>query len=49
MSVTPAAQEAEIGMILVWGQPGQKVSETPIWTKKPCVVVHAYDPSYKEA
>jgi hypothetical protein len=44
--VIPATWEAEIRKIVVQHQPGKKVSETPISTNKPAVVVHTCHPSY---
>jgi hypothetical protein len=38
-------REAEIGKIMVWGQPGQKVCESPISTNKLGIVVHACHPA----
>jgi hypothetical protein len=38
--------EVEIRRIIVCGQSGQKVSEIPISTNKPCVVAHFCNLSY---
>jgi hypothetical protein len=46
MLVIPAIYEAEMRRIMVQGQPGQKVSKTPISTYKMGIVVHICDPSY---
>jgi hypothetical protein len=45
--VTSATQEAEIGKIMIPGQPGQKVHETLFQQKKLGVVVCAFHLSYR--
>jgi hypothetical protein len=47
-SAIPSTQEADIGRMAVWGQPGQKVRHS-ISTNNPGVVVHSCDPSYMES
>jgi hypothetical protein len=42
----PATQDVEIRRIKVVGQPRQKVSQTPILTNNPGMVVCVYNPSY---
>jgi hypothetical protein len=44
MPVIPATQEVEIRKIEVQGQPGQKVSETPISANKQGMVACVCDP-----
>jgi hypothetical protein len=52
MPVIRNTQEAEIGKMMFWGQPGQKVNETPSQKKKKKklgIVAHAYHPKYAES
>jgi hypothetical protein len=46
MPIIPAIWEGEIRRIMVQGQPGQKVSETPISTNKLAMVVCICNPNY---
>jgi hypothetical protein len=45
----PSYLEAKIRRIMIRGQSGQKVSETPISTNKPGMVAHNCYPSYVKA
>jgi hypothetical protein len=49
MPVIPAMQETDIRRMEVQGQPTKKVNEILISINKPSVVVHVYNPSYKDS